>query len=475
LVALTATSGGFLFGYDTGVISGALPFMRLGSQLSLSDAGEGLVTGSLLAGAAFGGLIGGRLSDLRGRRRNLLVLAVVFFVGALGSALAPSLAVMIPARMVLGLAVGGASATVPVFISEIAPTAARGQLVTINEVMIVTGQLLAYSVNAIMANTSHDYGVWRQMLLVCSLPAVALFFGMLFMPETPRWLASQGRFNEALAVLVRLRPSPKDAQVELAEIRTAVEKSEREDKGGWRDLRAPWVRRVFLVGVALAVMQQVTGVNAIMYYAPTILQTTGLGVSASITATIANGAISVLATIFGMWLVGRAGRRTMLLTGQIGITGALVAIAGVFAVCFHLGGVPALDGFGGPAPGMTPGLVADFPGAPYIVLALMMIFLAFQQGMISPVTWLMMSEVFPIRLRGLGIGVATFSMWSVNCAISFAFPVLLGAIGGVWTFAAFACLNVAAIVYAFRNVPETRGRSLEALEADFRARQARPG
>ncbi|MDR0594341.1 MAG: sugar porter family MFS transporter, partial [Bifidobacteriaceae bacterium] len=327
LVALTATFGGFLFGYDTGVISGALPFMRLGSQLDLSAAGEGLVTGSLLAGAAFGGLIGGRMSDLHGRRRNILVLAVVFFIGAVGSSFAPTMAMMIPARVILGLAVGGASATVPVFISEIAPSGSRGRLVTINEVMIVSGQLLAYSVNAVLANATHDYGVWRWMLLVCSLPAVALFFGMLFMPETPRWLASQGRFADALAVLLRLRPTPADAKAELGEIRQAVETASREDKGGWRDLRTPWVRRIFLVGVALAIMQQITGVNVIMYYAPTILQTTGLGVSASITATIGNGAISVMATLFGMWMVGRAGRRTMLLTGQFGITAALAGMA----------------------------------------------------------------------------------------------------------------------------------------------------
>jgi major inositol transporter-like SP family MFS transporter len=467
VVSLVATFGGLLFGYDTGVIAGALPFMRLPSQLGLSDTGVGLVTSSLLLGAAFGALFGGRLSDRKGRRQTILVLAVIFFVAALGCAFAPSLPIMIGCRVLLGLAVGGASATVPVFISEMAPKAIRGQLVTINELMIVSGQLLAYIVNAIMANTSDDPGIWRYMLVMCSIPAVALFFGMTFMPETPRWLASRGRYSDCLRVLSRVRP-PADVDLEMTEIQATAEKARAEAKGSWKDLKTPWIRRVFVIGIALAIMQQVTGVNTIMYYAPTILQATGLGRSASITATIANGVISVLATLFGIWMLGRAGRRTMLLTGQAGITAALILIAVAFAAFFHTGEVAIYDDFGNATGEMATSLVGNFDGASYIVLALMMVFLAFQQGLISPVTWLMLSEVFPIRLRGFGIGVAAFSMWTINAIISFSFPVLLGAVGGTWTFLIFGAINVCAITFAYFNAPETRGYSLEALEEMFR-------
>jgi major inositol transporter-like SP family MFS transporter len=258
----------------------------------------------------------------------------------------------------------------------------------------------------------------------------------------------------------------------MAEIQANAEAARTQDSGSWRDLRVRWIRRIFGVGVAIAIMQQVTGVNTIMYYAPTILQATGLGRSAAITATIANGVVSVLATFFGIWLLGRAGRRTMLLAGQTGITAALALIGISFALFFHVGELPVYDDFGVATGATAAAQVGNFPGASYIVLALMLVFLAFQQGMISPVTWLMMSEIFPVRLRGLGIGAATFAMWTINCIISFSFPVLLGAIGGAWTFALFAAINVAAIAFAYRYVPETRGRSLEALETEFRTTYA---
>jgi major inositol transporter-like SP family MFS transporter len=471
LVAFIATFGGLLFGYDTGVIAGALPFMRLESQLNLSDSGVGFVTAALLAGAAFGGLFGGRLSDKRGRRFTILILAVIFFVSAIGCSIAPTLPVMIFCRVILGLAVGGASATVPVFISEMAPATIRGQLVTINELMIVSGQLLAYIVNAIMANTTDNNGIWRYMLVMCSIPAVVLFFGMIFMPETPRWLASQGKYSLALKVLFRIRDA-EDAELEMVEIHVTAEKARQEDKGGWKDLKTPWIRRIVVVGVGIAIVQQVTGVNTIMYYAPTILQATGLGRSAAITATIANGAISVLATCLGLWLLGRKGRRPMLITGQAGITASLICIGVSFALFFHQGQVPVYDDFGVATGEMTDTLVGDFSGASYIVLAFMMLFLVFQQGMISPCTWLMMSEIFPIRLRGFGIGLATFSMWTINAIISFSFPVLLGAIGGTWTFLLFGAINIGAIAFAYFNVPETRNRTLESLEEEFRIKYA---
>lgn len=452
VVATIATLGGLLFGYDTGVISGALLFMS--DDLGLTPFTEGLVTSSLLVGAALGALLGGRLADAYGRRRTLLGLAVVFAIGSLGTALAPDVSTMVVFRVVLGLAVGGASSTVPVYIAEMSPARRRGRLVTQNDLMIVTGQLLAYVSNAGIDAVWGGHGTWRWMLAIATVPAVALWVGMLLVPESPRWYASKGRFGEALDVLRRVRAAG-DVDAEMEQIRETATADT--SAGSLRDLAVPWVRRLVLLGMLLAVIQQITGVNTIMYYAPTILRTTGLGDSAALTATIANGVVSVLATIVGMILLGRARRRRMLLVGQAGITASLALVGLSFALFFH-----EVDG----------ALVGNVPGASYVVLFFMLTFLCFQQGSISPVTWLMLSEIFPMKLRGIGLGLAAFANWTINFGVTLAFPVLLSAIGGTWTFALFACVNLAMIVPALRFVPETKGRTLEQLEAGFRGRQS---
>ncbi len=246
-------------------------------DLGLTPFTEGMVTSSLLLGAALGAVTGGRLSDARGRRRTILVLAVVFFVGALGCTLAPNTAVMVVARFVLGLAVGGASVTVPVYLAEISPAERRGALVTRNELMIVSGQLLAFTSNAFIARVGGESGgVWRWMLVIATIPAVVLWFGMLVMPESPRWLASQTRFGEALDVLKQVR-SEQRAEAELREVSALAVKEEQEKLGGWQDMKStPWLRRLMFVGFGIAIVQQITGVNTIMYYGTQILTDAGL-------------------------------------------------------------------------------------------------------------------------------------------------------------------------------------------------------
>ncbi|WSQ14039.1 sugar porter family MFS transporter [Streptomyces sp. NBC_01231] len=445
LITVIATFGGLLFGYDTGVINGALPYMT--DDLGLTPFTEGMVTSSLLLGAALGAVTGGRLSDARGRRRTILVLAVVFFVGALGCTLAPNTAVMVVARFVLGLAVGGASVTVPVYLAEVSPAERRGALVTRNELMVVSGQLLAFTSNAIIARVGGESGgVWRWMLVLATVPAVVLWFGMLVMPESPRWLASQIRYGEALDVLRQVR-SRQRAEVELAEVSALAVMEGQEKLGGWQDLRAtPWVRRLMFVGFGIAIVQQITGVNTIMYYGTQILTDAGFAADSALTANIANGVISVLATFVGIWLLGRVNRRPMLMTGQIGTTTALLLI-GVFSLV-----LPSGD------------------GRAYAVLAMTVTFLAFQQGAISPVTWLMLSEIFPMRMRGFGMGVAAVVLWLTNFAIGLVFPSLVSGIGISNTFFLFVAAGVVALLFVKRCVPETRGRSLETLEAELRAR-----
>ncbi|WP_116201523.1 sugar porter family MFS transporter [Amycolatopsis circi] len=448
LVTVMATFGGLLFGYDTGVINGALPYMK--DDLGLSPFTEGLVTSSLLLGAALGAIVGGRLSDRRGRRRMILLLAVIFLVGTIGCTTAPVTAVMVVSRFVLGLAVGGASVTVPTYLAEVSPAERRGRLVTQNELMVVTGQLLAFTFNAIIGNAfGESHGVWRWMLVIATLPAVVLWAGMLVMPESPRWLVSKGRFADALAVLEQVR-SRQRAAAELGEVRQLALEDEKSQTGGLRDLATPWIRRLVFVGIGIGIVQQITGVNSIMYYGTQILTDAGFSANGALTANIANGVISVLATFVGIYLLGKVNRRPMLLIGQIGTTSALLLI-GLFSLVLPAG-----------------------EGRAFVVLALTVTFLAFQQGAISPVTWLMLAEIFPLKLRGLGMGIASLVLWLTNFAIGLTFPILVAALHISTTFFLFVILGLGAIVFVAKAVPETRGRSLEVLETELHQRFAGP-
>src|SRR3954447_24283924 len=262
LIAVVATFGGLLFGYDTGVINGALEPMK--ADLGLTAVSEGLVTSTLLVGAAIGSVVGSRINDSLGRKKTLAILAVLFFVGTLGGVFASGLGVLLVARVVLGLAVGGASVAVPVYLAELAPTERRGSMAGRNELVIVFGQLLAFIINAIIGNVWGEHeGVWRYMLAVAAIPAVALFVGMMRMPESPRWLISKGRQDEALAVLLQVRDENR-ARAEIAEVEFLAEEEEEAHMGGWRDLSTPWVRRLFITGIGLAIAQQATGINSIM-------------------------------------------------------------------------------------------------------------------------------------------------------------------------------------------------------------------
>jgi len=444
LITIISTFGGLLFGYDTGVINGALIFMK--ADLGLTPFTEGLVAASLLLGAAIGATAGGRVSDRAGRRKNILFLALLFFFGALACSLAPNVEIMVASRFLLGLAVGGASITVPTYLAEMAPSHIRGRIVTQNELMIVTGQLLAFITNAFLGNAfgEHD-SVWRWMLVVATLPAVVLWFGMLVMPESPRWLAGQGRFGEALAVLRKVRDE-RQAVAEMQQIRSLAEQERSNSaRSALAHLATPWVRRVFLLGIGVAIVQQVTGVNSIMYYGSQILAEAGFDRTGALTANILNGVISVAATFVGIYLLDIVGRRPMLLCGLVGTTTSLLLI------------------------GLFSHVLEPSPMRGYLILMSMGLFLAFMQGLIAPTVWVMLAEMFPLAIRGFAIGIAGSVLWLVNFVIGLLFPTLVASIGIDSTFFVFAAMGVFSLLFVKLYLPETKGRSLEDIEAKFRA------
>lgn len=440
VVALVATIGGLLFGYDTGVINGALRPMS--EELGLTPITEGIVTSSLLFGAAAGAFAGGRLSDAIGRRRTIIALSVVFLLGTIVAVIAPSFGIMVVGRVILGIAVGGASTVVPVYLAELAPYEIRGSLAGRNEVMIAVGAFAAFLVNAIIGNVwGHIDGVWRVMLAVCAVPAIALFIGMLRMPESPRWLVEKGRHGEALAVLKTVRPEER-AVAELADVEHTAEEEERQQVTGFAAiLKNKWLVRILLIGIAIAVFQQLTGINTIVYYGQTVLIEAGFDESAALIANVVPGLIGVIGSIISLYMMDRVNRRTMFLSGY-----------GLVTLCHLLIGTAALA-------------MPDSPAKPYVILVLVVLFVGSMQTFLNVATWVILSEIFPLHMRGLGIGISVFCMWIANALLGLLFPTLEAALG-LSVFYLLAAFNLIAFVFMFKMLPETRGRTLESIEED---------
>jgi major inositol transporter-like SP family MFS transporter len=438
LLALVATFGGLLFGYDTGVINGALLPMK--QELGLTDLTEGVVTSSLALGAAFGAVVGGRIADGWGRRRTILVLAVTFFVGTLACVCAPTFGVMVVGRVLLGLAVGGASTVVPVFLAELAPYEVRGSLSGRNELMIVIGQLAAFLVNALIGSLwGEGDGVWRVMLAVCALPAIALFVGMLRVPESPRWLASKGRDAEALAVLRQIR-SAERAEAELEDIsRATVHEARAQQVSAWRTLLGnKWLVRIVLIGAGLGVAQQLTGINSIMYYGQTVLIESGFRASAALIANIAPGVIAVVGGVIAIMNMERIDRRTTLVLGF-----------SLTTVCHFLIGIASVA------------LPEGHPARPWVILVLVVAFVGSMQTFLNIATWVVLSEIFPTQIRALGMGIAVFCLWIANAVLGLSFPSVVAATGITGTFFGFGVIGLLALSFIWRFVPESRGRTLE--------------
>ncbi|MBV8991049.1 MAG: sugar porter family MFS transporter [Solirubrobacterales bacterium] len=431
--------GGLLFGYDTGVISGALLFIP--NTFKLTPFVKGAVVAGLLLGAMIGAALAGRLSDRLGRRKLIIAAAVVFTGGALLAAFAPSVAVLITARFIVGLAVGTAALVVPLYLAEIAPTEIRGTIASLNQMMIVGGILVAYIVNAILASS----GNWRLMLGLAAVPSLVLLVGMVFMPETPRFLVHTGDEETAHEVLEEL-PGEERPEERIEEIR---EVEEEESSTGLRALwQATWVRPALLVATGLAVFQQLVGINTIIYYAPTTLTNVGFAKTSAIYANLIIGVINVGMTVLAVRIIDRVGRRPMLLAGVVGMAGSLLVLGISLSVL------------------ATPHHPSD-PAA-VITLVCLATFIASFAATWGPVVWVMLPEVLPLSVRGTAMGVAVFGNWAANFLVAQTFPSLVSGLGPGPVFLGYAALGILAGVFVKLFVAETKGRSLEEIEAELR-------
>jgi sugar porter (SP) family MFS transporter len=433
-ISLIAAIGGFLFGYDTGVISGAL--LYIAPQLHADTVAQSWIVGSLLLGAVVGAIASGYLADAISRKWTKFVAGCVYTVAALGSALVQSTGELIIARAVLGLAVGTASFVAPMYIAEQTPPRIRGGTVSFNQLMITTGILLAYVADFALKGVNDN---WRWMLGLGAVPGVALVIGMLLVPHTPRWLMQRGRRADAEAVLRRSRP---DEQVkdELDDIQSVLRKERRIRAA---DLVAPRTRGLLVIGLALAIFQQIVGVNTVIYFSPTILTYTGLHANSAITEALSVGITNVVFTVIAVLVLDRVGRRALLLTGTVGLCVALVLLGFFF---------------------QEPGLQHN---APWLALAALVLFIASFAIGLGPVFWLMISEIFPLSLRSKAMAVCTACNWIANFLVSYFFLQLIGVAGRPATFWIYAGLGVLAVAFFAVRVPETKDRSLEQIERDI--------
>ncbi|MBQ8661041.1 MAG: sugar porter family MFS transporter [Alphaproteobacteria bacterium] len=442
LISAIAAVGGLLFGYDTGVISGALLFIK--ETWTLTAFEQGWIVSSVLVGAILGAVLSGNLTDRLGRKKIIVITALAFFVGSLATALARSPLELMIYRGLIGFAIGIASYTVPLYISEIAPDDKRGALVSLNQLAITVGIVLSYLIDGVFAKVEHG---WRYMMGVGVVPALLLAAGMLLVPETPRWLISRGHAEKAKEALRRIYGDCDEA-AEVSKIRGSML---HEEQGSFRELAAKWMRPALIVGIGLMFIQQATGINTIIYYAPTIFQLAGFESEVSaISATVGIGVINVLMTIVSIRLLDKLGRKPLLYIGLCGMIASLAVLGEAF--------------YSGSAGGALK-VVS--------VLSLIVYVAAFAVSL-GPICWLVISEIYPTQIRGLAMSVATVANWGFNLVVALTFLPLVEFLGTAYTFWGFAVVGVWALWFCKAKVPETKGKSLEEIENNWRRMSTEP-
>lgn len=445
LVALVAALGGLLFGYDTAVINGAIYYLT--TYFDLTPFEKGWAASSALVGCIFGACFAGVLSDWMGRKKVLLISAVLFTVSAIGSAIPESLSVFAIARMIGGFAVGAASMLSPLYIAEIAPAHIRGRLVSLNQLTIVSGMLVVFFVNALIAwqgdridaelNAATSWNVqhgWRWMFGSETLPCVLFFVCLLFVPESPRWLMKQGRADEALRVLTRVN-GPARAAADVGEISETI-KHEGESIA---DLFRPGMRKALAIGCILAVFQQITGINVILYYGSEVFRSAGIAPTAAIYQTVIVGSVNVLFTLVAIWIVDRAGRKPLLMLASAGMGASMFLVGWLYR------------------PGTSEG--------PWLLIFVLTYVASFAVAM-GPVVWVVLSEIFPTRIRGTAMSVAVILLWTANFLVTQFYPSLMDTLRGN-AYHIFGIMCVIALLIVAFFLPETKGKTLEQIETEW--------
>lgn len=438
MVAALAALSGLLFGYDTGVISGALLLIK--KQFALSAKAQEYIVTSVLFGAVFGTAISGWLGEKFGRKNIIIAAAFIFAIGGLFSAFSPDANSLIIGRIFLGIAVGVAACIAPLYISEASPDKMRGSMVFLFQLAITIGILAANLVDLTFVNVTEG---WRWMIGLSVVPALILWLGMIGMPESPRWLVSKNRLDEAKAILVRLRNTA-EVQQELSEIQASFQEQQNQ-KISWLELFAPRLRMPLILGLGLGVFQQFTGINTVIYYAPTILQSAGFNSDSwSILSSVGVTLVNVLATVVSVLLVDRCGRRPLLLVGLVGMTVSMGLMGFVFQSAGHLTEIMKIAAVGS-----------------------LMLYVASFAISLGPLFYLIVSEIYPLSIRAKAVSAMNVVQWSGNVIVSFTFLSLAQSIGFSASFWLFGLVSAVAWLFFFWQLPETKGRSLEEIESSW--------
>lgn len=439
-ISVVAATGGLLFGFDTGVISGALPFMK--EYWKLPDSSLEWVTTTVLIGAVIGAISSGKLSDYLGRKKMIIINAIIFAIGAVGCTYASDINFLMVMRVIIGIAIGITSYVVPMYIAEIAPTRRRGAMVTLNQLMITIGILVSYITDYLLGNDANLQS-WRWMFFVGLFPALILLIGMFFLPETPRWLISKNRWAEGEAVLSKVE-DPDLIQQTLTDLKRDIELDK--NQTGSSEILKPWLRPALIITVGIFFFQQFSGVNTIIYYSPIIFKMAGIvSNTESILPAIIIGTVNVLACFLSVILLDKVGRRKLYM---IGIWGMIPSLA-LLGICFHF----------------KEALGASLPIFAVLSIVCYIIFIAIS---LAPLGWLLISEVFPLNVRGIGMSIGSLSHWAFNAIVAFTFFKLVNAFGVSQTFFFYSAICLAGMFWGRYYIPETKGKSLEEIEDHWR-------
>ncbi|ALQ46845.1 sugar porter family MFS transporter [Raoultella ornithinolytica] len=439
LISIVTAVGGFLFGFDNGSISGSVGFLQ--NRFALDADGIGWVTSSIIIGCIVGVALAGPLSDAVGRKKVLLLTALIFIFGVLGEAMATTAEMLVWFRILVGVGIGVETTIAPLYIAEVSPAHIRGRLVSLNQLFNCVGNLAIFSIAAVIAShASEAWNVehgWRIIFATGIAPAIVFLLLLIWVPESPRWLIRKGRDAQGLTILRKINPDETTAREQLAAIKSALLS---DSPSRLRELFTPRLRKALVVGFCVALFQQITGINAIFYYAPEIFKTAGVDVSGAMSFTVLIGLVLVISTLVSMWIIDKVGRRSLLIFGSAGMAIAL----GCIGLLFRASETQTT-----------------------LLLICILAYVAIFAVSYGTVAYVIIAEIFPIHVRGIAVSIATFALWGGNFLVSRYFPVLVENISAANTFFIFSGISIIALFFVLTKVPETKGKTLEEIETEL--------